>query len=146
MINNNMTPLQYPLTFLHYFFNLLEQTLYQFFKFYNFLGNLIFDNNIDIYIDSSCITDPRQEITMGLGWHVTRLLTVELIMFSSHCKYFPSSTKAEAYAICTALLICPPQTEVNVYTDLQCCINTFYTITYRLTTPQRQLKIPNYHI
>ncbi|GES80916.1 ribonuclease H-like domain-containing protein [Rhizophagus clarus] len=101
---------------------------------------------IDIYTDGSCHFDQHQEVTMGLGWHVTRPVTPIPISFSGACKHFPSSTKAEAYAICTALLICPPHTTINIYTDSQCCINTFHNITQRLVTPRRQLKIPNHHI
>ncbi|GES99279.1 ribonuclease H-like domain-containing protein [Rhizophagus clarus] len=103
--------IQYPLSFLHFYFSLSQQ-----------------------------------DITMGLGWHVTRPTTPIPISFSGACKHFPSSTKAEAYAICTALIICPLHTTVNIYTDSQYCINTFYNITQRLITPRRQLKIPNHHI
>ncbi|GBB94208.1 hypothetical protein RclHR1_02310014 [Rhizophagus clarus] len=101
---------------------------------------------IEIYTDGACNVEQRQDITMGIGWLVTQPSTPSPITFSGSCKHFPSSTKAEAYAICTALLICPPRSTVNIYTDSLCCINTFHTITKRLTTPRRQLKIPNHNI
>ncbi|GET03546.1 ribonuclease H-like domain-containing protein [Rhizophagus clarus] len=137
---------QYPLSFLHFYFLLSYETKQYLYRFYNVLLNFPFDQVIDIYTDGSCHFDQHQNVTMGLGWHVTRPVTPTPISFSGACKHFPSSTKAEAYAICTALLICPPHTTINICTDSQCCINTFRNITQRLVTPSRQLKIPNHHI
>ncbi|GES83848.1 ribonuclease H-like domain-containing protein [Rhizophagus clarus] len=64
--------------------------------------------SIEIYTDGSCSTNPQHNTTIGLGWHATHPVTSDPITFSGACKHFSSSTKAEAYAIYTALLICPP--------------------------------------
>ncbi|GBC05593.1 hypothetical protein RclHR1_06300002 [Rhizophagus clarus] len=150
-ININMNDLsaeshQYPSSFLHFYFSLSFELIQYLYRFYNILSNFSFDQVIDIYTDGSCIFDQQQDMTMGLGWHVSRPVTPTPISFSGACKHFPSSTKAEAYAICTALIICPHQTTINIYTDSQYCINTFHNITQCLITPRRQLKIPNHHI
>ncbi|GES74619.1 ribonuclease H-like domain-containing protein [Rhizophagus clarus] len=110
------------------------------------LDSFSLDNIIEIYTDGACNLNQRQDITMGIRWHMTQPSTPSPITFSGFCKHFPSSTKAEAYTICTALLICLPRTKVNIYTDSLCCINTFQTITQRLIIPRRQLKILNHNI
>ncbi|GBC02818.1 hypothetical protein RclHR1_04840001 [Rhizophagus clarus] len=123
---------KYPLTFLHHFFLLSSDTVVTLFNFYETLSSFSLDTIIEIYTDGACNLEQRQDITMGIGWHITQPSTPLPITFSGSCKHFPSSTKAEAYAICTALLICPPRSKVNIYTDSLCCINTFHTITNAL--------------
>ncbi|GBB91969.1 hypothetical protein RclHR1_19460001 [Rhizophagus clarus] len=142
----NLISNRYPSTFLHNFFLLSSDTVMTLFNFYEILVSFSQDTTIEIYTDGACNLEQRQDITMGIRWHITQPSTPLPITFSGSCKHFPSSTKAEAYAICTALLICPSRSKVHIYTDSLCCINTFHTITKRLTTPRRQLKIPNHNI
>ncbi|GET03648.1 ribonuclease H-like domain-containing protein [Rhizophagus clarus] len=131
-LSSNFILNRYPLTFLHHFFLLSSDTVVTLFNFYETLSSFSLDTIIEIYTDGACNLEQRQDITMGIGWHITQPSTPLPITFSGSCKHFPSSTKAEAYAICTALLICPPRSKVNIYTDSLCCINTFHTITNAL--------------
>src|SRR5688572_8704549 len=61
---------------------------------------------------------------MGLGW-VQVDYNAPLLCFKSRTPDWPSSTRAEAMAIILALFTCPHRCKVNIYTDSQCCVNTF---------------------
>jgi ribonuclease HI len=62
---------------------------------------------------------------MGYGW-TTSNLTNTNITHNGSLEYFPSSTKAETMAILTALLTRPYNGNINIFTDSQAAIDTFY--------------------
>ncbi|POG60069.1 ribonuclease H-like domain-containing protein [Rhizophagus irregularis DAOM 181602=DAOM 197198] len=75
------------------------------------------------YTDGSLSRDDDIPI-MGFGWIFTSDLSMN-IKYSGSCKEWASSTKAELVAIITALIVCPPHSTINIYTDSNNCINTF---------------------
>ncbi|CAB4373684.1 unnamed protein product [Rhizophagus irregularis] len=56
----------------------------------------------------------------------------------------PSSTKAEGYTVLTAIMTCPENSTVSIYTDLQNVISTYYNTSNQLLSERRYLKINNY--
>ncbi|GES99708.1 RNA-directed DNA polymerase from mobile element jockey-like [Rhizophagus clarus] len=83
--------------------------------------------NISFYTDGSCITDHSTKSIMGIGWVVNNLPSIPLSSLQFSCKAykFPSSTKAEALALVSALAVCPQRSTITIYTDSKCIINTF---------------------
>jgi len=83
---------------------------------------------------------------MGLGWIQTQPHTQE-ITFSGYIEHQPSSTKAEVMAILTAIVTCPPNCNINIFTDSQNCISTYSRFSSTATSSIRQmLKINNHSI
>ncbi|PKK72014.1 hypothetical protein RhiirC2_777704 [Rhizophagus irregularis] len=56
----------------------------------------------------------------------------------------PSSTKAEIYALLTAVIAVPDNSELDVYTDSLNVIHTFHKITNKLTSIRQTLKCNNH--
>lgn len=66
------------------------------------------------------------------------------ITHNGSLEYFPSSTKAETMAILTALIVAPERCDVNIYTDSQGAIDTFYkSSNLSAISPRRYNKINN---
>ncbi|GBB88714.1 hypothetical protein RclHR1_01530002 [Rhizophagus clarus] len=103
--------------------------------------------NITFYTDGSCFTDHSTTPSMGLRWIITNLpdLNLDELCFSCKANKFPSSTKAEALALASALAVCPPHASVIINTDSKCIIDTFNYLRSKL--PTRKLsKSHNYLI
>src|SRR3954467_8811401 len=83
---------------------------------------------------------------MGLGWHITSHNNSNPLTFYGRTKLWASSTRAEAFAICTALLTCPLKADVKLYTDSQNCIDTFGKIQHNILTPRKFQKLNNHFI
>ena len=66
--------------------------------------------------------------------------------FQAVAKCFDLSTKAEALAKLTTLRACSEGCNVFIYTDSQCCIDTFAKLSSPSTSPQRILKLDSYLI
>ncbi|GBB96553.1 hypothetical protein RclHR1_02780016 [Rhizophagus clarus] len=103
--------------------------------------------NISFYTDSSCITDHSTKSVMGIGWVVTNPPSplLSTLQFSCKAYKFLSSTKAEALALVSALAICPQHSNITIYIDSKCIINTF---TYVRSRPSERkfAKINNFLI
>ncbi|PKC54826.1 hypothetical protein RhiirA1_505319 [Rhizophagus irregularis] len=56
----------------------------------------------------------------------------------------PSSTKAEVYALLTAIIAVPDDSELDIFTDSQNVIHTFHVVTNKLTSTRRTLKCNNH--
>ncbi|GBC40684.2 ribonuclease H-like domain-containing protein [Rhizophagus irregularis DAOM 181602=DAOM 197198] len=56
----------------------------------------------------------------------------------------PSSTKAEVYALLTAIIAVPDYSELDVFTDSLNVIHTFHVVTKKLTSIRRILKCNNH--
>lgn len=82
---------------------------------------------------------------MGFGWIIKSENNIPLT-FHGNTILLPSFTKAECFAILTALLVSPSHFTINIFTDSLNCINTFHHITNALTSTRRILKIPNQQI
>jgi hypothetical protein len=67
----------------------------------------------------------------------------QTLRLMAHQKNFVSSTKAECFALLTALIVivCPPNSRVEIYTDSLCLINTFNKIFNSYIPPRRFLKL-----
>ena len=83
---------------------------------------------------------------MGFGWIALTANNIPITEFSGSTKNFASSTKAEAFAIFTAIISSPPNSNINIYTDSQGCINTFNHFTHSSQSERRNLKLNNYLI
>lgn len=93
------------------------------------------------YTDGSLSRDDDIPI-MGFGWIFTSDLSMN-IKYSGSCKEWASSTKAELVAIITALIVCPPHSTINIYTDSNNCINTFNDLHSPKLTARRFQKLNN---
>ncbi|GBC37436.2 ribonuclease H-like domain-containing protein [Rhizophagus irregularis DAOM 181602=DAOM 197198] len=56
----------------------------------------------------------------------------------------PSSTKAEVYALLTAIIAVPDESELDIFTDSLNVIHTFHAVTNKLTSIRRKLKCNNH--
>jgi ribonuclease HI len=100
---------------------------------------------LDFFTDGSYEKDfTTTEFPMGYGWTTSNLTGIN-VTYNGPLKYFPSSTKAETMAILTALLVCPPSNcSVNIYTDSQAGIDSFYkSKNLHSISPRRFNKINN---
>jgi len=109
----------------------------------NITTNINHLKDIDIYTDGSLLDLGKSSCKMGIGWFIANNNTQKQ-QFQASIERFPSSTKAEIIAVLTALLVCPKQSNVNIFLDSLSTINTFTKIfkDYRLTHARR-LKLPN---
>jgi ribonuclease HI len=100
--------------------------------------------NIDFYTDGSFSQhfEPN-EFPMGYGWTTSNLSPVN-ITFNGSLRYFPSSTKAEIMAILTSLIVAPPKSHINIFTDSQAAIDGFYkSVKLSALSPRRYNKLNN---
>ena len=98
---------------------------------------------LEIYTDGSLKNLLKSSCTMGIGWFIANT-EIHQQKFQASIKTFPSSTKAEIYAVLTALIICPENSRVNIYLDSQNTINNFNKIIIENSLTNKQiLKIPN---
>ncbi|PKY52617.1 hypothetical protein RhiirA4_497078 [Rhizophagus irregularis] len=66
------------------------------------------------------------------------------ITYNGAAEYFPSSTKAETLAILTALIVCPLNSSINIFTDSQAAIDSFHkTKNLHSISPRRFNKVNN---
>ncbi|CAG8521739.1 9145_t:CDS:1 [Rhizophagus irregularis] len=72
---------------------------------------------------------------MGFGW-IFSDINLD-IKFSGMTIDWVSSTKAEAFAILTCLITCPLNSNVMIYTDSQCAIDTFNSLSHHKMTPKK---------
>ncbi|PKK60773.1 hypothetical protein RhiirC2_718881 [Rhizophagus irregularis] len=83
---------------------------------------------------------------MGFAWaEISDCYTdnVPPIIFQGATAFNLSSTKAEIYAVVTALILCPNDSEITFYTDSQNVIDTYQKISNKLTSIQKVLKNSN---
>uniref|UniRef100_U9UAV0 ribonuclease H n=2 Tax=Rhizophagus irregularis (strain DAOM 181602 / DAOM 197198 / MUCL 43194) TaxID=747089 RepID=U9UAV0_RHIID len=100
-----------------------------------------FTNLVEFYTDGSLKIDddnPR----MGFGWIFTSDTSLN-IKFSGATTQWPSSTRAEIMAVLTCLIVCPSNSSINIFTDSQCMIDTFTSLSNYKLTPKRKQKINN---
>ena len=81
-------------------------------------------NNVDIYTDGSLKDLKNNTCSMGIGWFIANL-EIHNTKFHASLSSFPSLTKAEIFALLTALIVCPTNSTVDIYLDSANTINTF---------------------
>lgn len=106
--------------------------------------------NLNFYIDdalrppglTSNNLNTHKTTNMGFGWiNIDRTDNNPLYTFYGSTILTPSSTKAESFTILTAVLACPYNSDVSIYTDSMNCINTFRRVNDCLTSIRQVLKI-----
>lgn len=106
----------------------------------NLLNSFTNHQHLSFYTDGSLKAIGLVDCTMGFGWLQTNPHAPHLT-FKGQTIFLPSSTRAEAFAILTALLCCPSNCTVSIFTDSSNCINNFYTFVNQHTiSPRRKLK------
>lgn len=81
-------------------------------------------DNFVFYSDGSLKDISLPTCRLGFGWIQTRR-SIPDISYYGTTLFLPSSTKAEAFAILTILLVCPSRSSVKIMTDSENCIKTF---------------------
>ncbi|PKB99500.1 hypothetical protein RhiirA5_429585 [Rhizophagus irregularis] len=110
-------------------------------EFYILINNLASFTDLEFYTDGSLKTDDDNP-HMGFGWIFTSNINLN-IEFSGATTQWPSSTRAEIMAVLTCLIVCPPNSSINIFTDSQCTIDTFRSLSNYKVTPRRKQKINN---
>ena len=105
--------------------------------------NIEYNQYLEIYTDGSLISPLTPSCKMGIGWFVANI-NQQRVQFQASLKHFPSSTKAEIVAVLTALITCPPNSQVDLYLDSANTINTFTKVIIDESLTHKQiLKITN---
>src|SRR5438034_6642831 len=84
------------------------------------------------------------ECKMGFGW-IRSHPSFPVLTFKGNTIINPSSSKAEAMAILSALCTCSCNCTVDIYTDSQNCIDIFNSL-FKNDKYRRTLKIKNHSI
>ena len=82
------------------------------------------EKTLEFFINGSLTNLEKDNMKMGLGWIQTNT-SAAASSFSASIKNFPSSTKAETYALLTTLLVVAYKGNVTVHTDSQTTINNY---------------------
>jgi hypothetical protein len=79
----------------------------------------------NFYTDGSLSYPTSEECTMGLGWICPDILTDHSNHFNAAVVNHPSSTRAELFALLTALIICPKSSSPTIFLDSQTIIDGY---------------------
>lgn len=111
----------------------------------NLLNTFNTYNNFVFYSDGSVKDISLPSCRLGFGWIQTRKSIPDASYFGTTI-FMPSSTKAEAFAILTILLVCPSYFSIKIMTDSANCINTFYSFVVQKTplSPRKKFKQINF--
>uniref|UniRef100_U9U7L9 RNase H type-1 domain-containing protein n=1 Tax=Rhizophagus irregularis (strain DAOM 181602 / DAOM 197198 / MUCL 43194) TaxID=747089 RepID=U9U7L9_RHIID len=107
--------------------------------------------NFIFYTDGSFFSldvTSSTQTQMGFAWIETTDATPNSDppppSYKGALSFNPSSTKAEVYALLTAIIAVPDNSELDVFTDLLNVIHTFHVVTNKLTSIRRILKCNNH--
>ena len=108
-------------------------------------SNLTNFNTIDFYTDGSLSNGGTIHIIIGIGW-TTAFSNTPNYTFHATLSNNPSSTKTKTIAILTALIMCPANAMVNIFTDSQYCVDHFNRLNHSsfTTTHYKSSSHPNY--
>jgi ribonuclease HI len=100
---------------------------------------------IKCYTDGSLVFSENQTVTttMGFGGIITNSKET-LNTFKGNTCCTPSSTKAEGYAILTAVIITPNKAVLDLYTDSQNAIFNINTFLHNKVSDRKKLNITNH--
>ena len=103
--------------------------------------------NYEFYTDGSLKDRGNDQVSMGSSW-IQTIGPNSNTIFQTSINSWPSSSKAEAIAIFSALLTVPPKKSVEIHTDSQACIDTFDKLNrpHPKFTKRKLLKIKNWSI
>ncbi|PKY32258.1 hypothetical protein RhiirB3_491297, partial [Rhizophagus irregularis] len=92
--------------------------------------------------------DSSTQTQMGFAWieitDITPNSGLPPPSYKGALSFNPSSTKAEVYALLTAIIAVPDDSELDIFTDSQNVIHTFHVVTNKLTSTRRTLKCNNH--
>jgi ribonuclease HI/exonuclease III len=110
----------------------------------NITNSLQYLPNLTFYIDGSLKRNfDDNTAIMGFGWLITEPQEC-LINFNGNTTGFASSTRAEIFGLLTALVVCPIDSIVTIYTDSMNLIHTFQKIQNDNLTTRRFAKLNNH--
>src|SRR5581483_11094420 len=101
-------------------------------------------SDLSFYTDGSVQDSNDGFPVMGFSWILDGTVHPSPLFFKGSTTLFTSSSKAENFAILTALIVCPESTNIKIYTDSQCTIDSFNR--FPSTSPRRKLKQNNFLI
>ncbi|EXX70865.1 hypothetical protein RirG_083660 [Rhizophagus irregularis DAOM 197198w] len=107
----------------------------------NLVSGLETYTNLEFYTDGLLVRGDDIP-TMGYGWIFTTDMNAN-ITYLGASREWASSTKAKLLAIITALIVCPPNSNITIYTDSNNCINTFNNLRSPKLTARHFQKINN---
>jgi ribonuclease HI len=100
------------------------------------------DSSLSFYTDGSLINGNTEQVTMGIGW-IQSSTSSPNFEFKAKILDWPSSTRAETILILSAIIIYPVNCSIEIFTDSQCCIDTFKRVTSPIITSRRLEKVQN---
>ncbi|EXX60508.1 hypothetical protein RirG_179260 [Rhizophagus irregularis DAOM 197198w] len=107
--------------------------------------------NFTFYTDGSLTSldvNSSTQTQMGFAWIEITDATPNLgpppPSYKGALSFNPSSTKAEVYALLTAIIAVPDDSELDVFTDSLNVIHTFHVVMNKLTSTRRILKCNNH--
>lgn len=77
---------------------------------------------LQFHTDGSYITNSHYDVKMGFAWIQTNPSSPQLTFQASSSKW-PSAYKTEILAVLSAIMICPQNCHVDIFTDCQSIIN-----------------------
>src|SRR5215208_4999171 len=83
---------------------------------------------------------------MGIGWISPDLHNYDQCSFSAAIQHHPSSTRAELFALLTALIVCPPSSSPTIFLDSQVVIQGFHSLFNNVHTTRSVEKTPNFTV
>ena len=118
-------------------------------RYFDMLYNIYISNkeksNLSFYIDGSVFNIGSNDVSMGAG--IVQIENNKVVNeYSVGVSLWPSSTHTEISAFLLALLVCPENAKINIYTDSQTTINTYTYLTHnemKSITKRNFLKIKN---
>src|SRR5215216_581516 len=130
--------------------NLIEQPFYrlQLQQLSTTFVNIFFNcsNSPNIYTDGSLIGATTVNCHMGIGWISPDLHNHDQYSFSAAIQHHPSLTRAELFALLTALIVCPPSSSPTIFLDSQAVIQGFHSLFNNIHTTRSIEKTPNFTI
>jgi ribonuclease HI len=135
------TPPQSRFSLLKDFFNITTLTSD---SLVNITNSLQYLTNLTFYIDGSLKRNSDNNTAkMGFGWLITEPQEC-LINFNGNTTGFASSTRVKIFGLLTALIVCPIDSIVTIYTDSMNLIHTFQKIQNDNLTTRRFAKLNNH--
>ncbi|CAI2201826.1 9417_t:CDS:1, partial [Funneliformis geosporum] len=97
------------------------------------------------YTDGSLSNTSTELCSIGIGWICPNLYEFTICSFNASIINNPSSSRAELFALISAVITCPLTSSLQIFIDSQAIIQGFdQYITNNVLTIRSREKIPNY--
>src|SRR6266498_1390740 len=97
----------------------------------------------EFYTDGSLVNAQTEHLSMSFAFYQSFNLAPN-VSFNATIEHWPSSTRAELYAILAVLLVVPQHSTTKIYTDSQSVITIFDQLSLIIPAPRKFVKITNY--